>query len=42
MKDEANSAGRQEQKRLLDLLFTKLGSVEYEVLKSRIIRWQIG
>jgi len=29
--DEANSAGRQEQKRLLDLLFTKLGSVEYEL-----------
>jgi len=29
--DEASAAGRQEQKRLLDLLFTKLGSVEYEL-----------
>ena len=35
MKDEASAAGRQEQKRLLDLLFTKLGSVEYEV--SRVV-----
>eukprot|EP00092_Neocalanus_flemingeri_P038015 GFUD01041384.1.p1 GENE.GFUD01041384.1~~GFUD01041384.1.p1 ORF type:complete len:511 (+),score=105.57 GFUD01041384.1:215-1534(+) len=29
--DEASAAGRQEQKRLLDLLFTKIGSVEYEL-----------